>query len=81
MFIVILVVEAEVRSRVVIEFNLQALVWWMYGRVGCSKQSMDSFSSDDGSGEWDMDFVEGMDLEGWNYLVYLVLMPNIFLGV
>jgi hypothetical protein len=36
----------------------------MYGRVGCSKQSMDSFSSDDGSGEWDMDFVEGMDLEG-----------------
>ncbi|KAG0622436.1 hypothetical protein M758_3G097400 [Ceratodon purpureus] len=29
-----------------------------------SKQSMVSFSSDDGSGEWDMDFVDGMDLEG-----------------
>lgn len=30
----------------------------------CSKLSMDTASSDDGSGEWDSDFVDGMDLEG-----------------
>lgn len=32
--------------------------------VDCSKLSMDMTSSDDGSAEWDFDFVDGMDLEG-----------------
>jgi hypothetical protein len=30
---------------------------------GCSKMSSEESSSDDGTNEWGLDFVEGMDLE------------------
>lgn len=30
----------------------------------CSKLFMDIVFSDDGFGEWDLDFVDGMDFEG-----------------
>ncbi len=30
---------------------------------GCSKMSIEESSSDDGTNEWGLDFVEGMDLE------------------
>lgn len=48
---------------------------------------MDNSSSDDGSGDWDLDFVDGMDLEGWEtesilcwclaYFVYIACTEHV----
>lgn len=48
---------------------------------------MDNFFSDDGFGDWDLDFVDGMDFEGWEmefilcwclvYFVYIVCIEYV----